>query len=412
MTWVLLGFFITFLSFFIVPIFLDPSEKMQFNQYILVLSPIGNDFRVIVSASSSWLHTGIVPATLYPPFTLIFFSPFTFLNYETGYKVLILIILLCYVLITWIFPRWINGPKDISPFAVLIFMTGLVSYGFQFELERGQWNVIAFTFCLIAIYLFHYHPRHRWLAYLLFTVSVQLKLYPAIFVFTLIDDWSAWKINIKRFLGLGFVNILALFIFGFALIQSMVGSMGDIEGSHVGRPFNLSISSFILHILSLGFLPHKRIILWLQANNWLPQFLLLTLFVICFVIILWQVYKKNSEGLNPFVFLACTIGACIIPALSFDYKLSFLPAAVMVLIPVFHSFEQGRNRFSVIFLTLLFSIAYSSMLYSYINKPEIFQYNLPALFVLLLICTVLSFAKRIEVEGSLPDNPQVDPNGH
>ncbi len=412
LAWVLLGFFITFLSFFVVPIFLDPSQKMQFNQYVLVVSPIGYDFRAIVSFSSTWIHSGELVPIVYPSFTLIFFTLFTFLSYETGYKILILIVLLCYVFVTLILPRWINGSKDISPLAMLVFVTGLASYGLQFELERGQWNVIAFTFCLIAIYIFHNYPKQRWLAYLLFTVSVQLKLYPAIFVFTLIDDRSDWKINIERFVGLGIVNLLALFSFGVRPVLNTINYMVRSEASHVGRPFNLSISSFILHILSLSFLPHKRIILWLQANSWLPQLFLLAFFVVCFVIILRQAYKNNSKGLNPSVFLACAIGACIIPALSFDYKLSFLPASVMVLIPVLHSFEQGRNRFSVIFLTLLFSIAYSSMLYSYTNKPGLLQYNLPALLVLLMISTGLAFAKRIEVEGSLPNNPQVNPNGH
>ena len=408
LTWVLLGFFITFLSFFVGPVFFDPSQSMQFNQYILVLSPIGSDFRIIVSAASDWLHTGAIPATLYPPITLLFFSPFTFLDYGAGYKAVVLLILLCYILVTSILPQWFNGSKSISALAVLIFITGLVSYGLQFELERCQWNLIAFTFCWIAIYIFHRYPRRRWLAYLFFTISVQLKLFPAIFIFGLIEDWSDWRNNIKRFAGLAIINILALFMFGFGPIFITFKSMGGIEASHVGRPFNLSISSFVLHLLSLSFLPHKRIILWLQGNSWLPQLLLFAYFAVCFLTILKQAYKDKLKGFNPFVLVACTIGACIIPAISFDYKLSFLPASILLLIPVFQSFEQEKNKFLFIILTVLFSIAYSSTLYSYVNKPEIFQYNLPALLVILTIVTILSCARSNEI-GVLSDNaPEVN----
>lgn len=407
LTWVLLGFFVTFLAFFIVPVFFDPSNSMQFTPYILALSPIGHDFRVIESASYDWIHTGAIPSTLYPPLTLTFFLPFTLLNFGAGYKAIVMIILICYVLIALILPQWINDSKGISAPAMLIFVTGLVSYGLQFELERGQWNIIAFAFCLVAIYIFHHHPKRRWLAYLFFTISVQLKLYPAIFVFALIEDWSDWKNNIKRLAGLGLVNILALFIFGFASILQTFGSQGDIEASHVGRPFNLSISSFVLHILSLGFLPHKRIILWLQANTWLPQLLLLVFFVICFVIILRQVYKNNSKGVDPHLFLACTIGACIIPAISFDYKLPALAASMMLLIPILEAYERGERKLSIIFWIILFSIAYSSLLYSYVDKPEILQYNLPALLVLLTLCTISACVKPGVRPEAVADAPEV-----
>jgi len=411
MTWVLLGFFITFLAFFIVPIFFDSSLRMQFNHYLPATLPIGNDFRVSVAFSSTWFHSAVVPEIVYPAFTLIFFSPFTLLDGEVGYKIFILIILLCYVLMTLTLPQRINKQKNISALSMLIFITGLVSYGMQFEIERGQFNVIAFTFCLVAVYIFHNHPKRRWLAYLFFTISVQLKLYPAIFVFALIEDWSDWKGNIKRIVGLGILNFAALFIFGVDLIQTAIRTIDKIQANLPGRVYSLSILSFSMRILSIGFLSRMPVFMWLQANSWLLQSFLFAFIVVCFLIILWQAYKKNSKSFNPSVFFACTIGACIIPGLSYDYKLSLLPVAAMLLIPVLEYFEQGEKRFLVIFLTLLFSIAYSSTLYPYTSKPEVLRYNFPALIVLLLICTALSFAKPNKVEESLPHTPQVNSDG-
>jgi hypothetical protein len=404
-TWVLLGFFITFLSFFVAPIFFDPSKRMQFTRYLPALAPIGNDFRINVFNSFSWLHAKALFGFVYPSFTLIFFSPFTLLDYGTAYKTIVSIILLCYVLVTLAFPIWINKQRDLPALSMLIFVTGLVSYGMQFELERGQFNVIALAFCLGSIYIFHNHPGRRWLAYLFFTISIQLKLYPAMFVFTLIEDWSDWKGNIKRIVGLGFLNIAALFILGWDLVLTAIKDINGFQAALPGRVYSLSILSFSMRILSIGFLSAPGFS-WLQANSWLAQFLLFSFFGFCFLIIIRQAYKLNSKGFNPCVFFACMIGACIIPGLSYDYKLSLLPASVVLLIPVLRYTEQGRNKFIIIILTLLFSIAYSSTLYPYVSKPGIFQYNFPALMIMLVICTIVSFVRTGELAEPLSNGPQ------
>lgn len=393
--WISLGFFITFFTFFIKPIFFHSSLTLQYYKYIVNLSPIGHDFREIVSISSIWYHTGANPPILYPPFTLIFFTPFTFLSFEIGYKILVLIIVLCYILITFTIPQWINKSKEISPFAMLILITGITSYGFQFELERGQWNIIAFAFCLSAIYIFHDRPTYRWLAYLLFTISVQLKLYPAIFVFNFIEDWSDWRNNLKRIVGLGILNILAIFIFGSNPILATIKSIGGITSSysHVGRSLNHSITSFIVFILKSKILPRKQVILWLLQNPWLLQLFFLIFFGLCFLIIILQIYKNNISGFNPHIFLGCSIGACIIPSISFDYKLSILPACIMMSIPSILAYKEGGNRALNILLAFIFSIAYSSTLYSFITKPIIIQNNFPALLLIFIVCIVSSYIK-------------------
>jgi hypothetical protein len=392
LTWILLGFLTTFILFFIRAVFLDPSLTMKFYQYILALTPIGHDFREIVSYSYAWFRFGVVPPTLYPPLTLIFFAPFTFVSYEIGYEILIGIILICYLLTTLVFPRWINQHKEMSAFAMLIMVTGLLSYGFQFELERGQWNLIAFSFSVAAIYIFHKQPKYRWLAYLLFTISVQLKLFPAIFVFTLIEDFSDWKNNIKRIAGLGVINLLALFIFGMNPVLNTIESLNKFSPG-ASSHFNLSLVSFTSFLFSKDVLPQKHIILWLVANEWLPQLLFFALFGFCFLIICFQAYKKNATGFNPYIFLACLIGAYIIPSVSFDYKLSMLPASIIISMPEILLNEEGKNRPLAILLAFVFSVAYSSTLYSYADKPKIVQNNFPALLLILIVCTILSCVK-------------------
>ena len=93
-------------------------------------------------------------------------------------------------------------------------MISLFSYGILFELERGQYDLIAMFLCIAAIYLFHFHPRLRIPAYLLFCIAVQLKIYPLIFIVALIDYSQPVSTHLKRWGALLLANFLLLFMLG------------------------------------------------------------------------------------------------------------------------------------------------------------------------------------------------------
>ncbi len=415
LTWILLGFLITFLFFFVKPLFLDPSHVMQYKQY-LISGPIGNDFHFVVNASDTWLNTGVYIANGWPPITTIFLAPFTLVGPQTGYRILLLLIVCAYIFTTLTIPRWINKAPDMSAFAMLIFVTGLVSYGFQFEIERGQFNLIAFAFCLSAIYVFHNHPRFRWLAYILFSIAVQWKLYPAIFVITLIDDWSDWKNNLKRFFALGVINVLALFVLGINPVRDTLAGIAARDTLHLTEYTNHSISSYSYYILRWVALTYKLGIPWYRANTRIAlmiQLFLFFLFLVGFVILIRHALRNFEKGYNPYLILACTVGACVFPSLSYDYKLSLLPPAMALALPAIFSFKQSANRLRTIVLVFFFSLAFSSTLYSFANKPPLLQYNFPALFVIFL-CTILACVTSnnrrtasIDAEPLHPDDQRI-----
>src|SRR5258708_2822484 len=326
--WVLLAFLITYFLFLVIPVFLDPSLTMQFNVTIPVISPIAFDFRGMVGLSSQWIQTGAPPVIVYPSFTLLFFSVFTLFSWELGYRILLVLILLCFIYTTLLLPSWMNKTEAFSALGVLLLVTGLLSYGLQFEMERGQWNLIAFTFCLTGIYLFHHQPKLRPLAYLLFSVSIQLKLFPAIFVFTLIDDFRDWKGNVRRFLALGLANILALLILGINPVLHAIGTLVATPSSRLGRPFNHSIASFTTFFISSDLVhqlfPHKRAIAWLTLHSWILQIILFGVFFLCFVALLWRASRKPERGFTPRAFPASAVRGLTLSSPRFDNAFSSL----------------------------------------------------------------------------------------
>ena len=384
--WVLLGFFISFCTAYLIPVFLNQS-KMIFFEFVPAGNTIGMDFNEFrqISFNMDFRH-------FYPPLTILFFKPFTLFSQQDGFKILSFLTLFCFIFATYFLPSRLARGRQVYPLLMVILFSGILSYGFQFELERGQWNLIAFTFCMSAIYLFHRHPKQRWLAYILFSIAVQLKLFPAIFVFMLIDDWTEWRKNILRVSLLGIANVASLFILGIQPFLQFLQTVSSSFNQFDVKPANHSIKSFT-HLLFdktdyqgvMRLAPNGSMLAWLQANTWFIQLILFCVFGFCFLYILYQSYRHKMKGVNPYLMLACAIGACIIPSISYDYKLSILPAIMAIALPgiLLSTSEPKRGWF--IFLTLLLSTAYSLTLFSFVYKPVLLWNNFPILLLILLI---------------------------
>ena len=215
--WFVVGFLFVYVLLFVSPVFLNQSRSMvYFNRFLPNLNPIGSDMNYTLNYVKSWVTTGQspYPESHYPPLTYVLLSPLTLFSYPTSYFVTTFLTISSYIILTLLIPVWFNSKKDFS-LIVLLSVTGLFSYGFQFELERGQYYSMAFLLCLLAIYLFHRHYEFRYLAYVLFSFSVHLKIVPIFFLPMFIKDWRDWKGNIKRMVGLGLFNLALLFVLGY-----------------------------------------------------------------------------------------------------------------------------------------------------------------------------------------------------
>jgi hypothetical protein len=405
LAWVLVGFSLSYLFFFVQPVFLS-TDTMNFIEYVPALKPIGLDLKQMLGYSEALFVKGQSPYigfNLYPPLASVLFAPLLSLKFQAAYRVVTFISLFCYAAMTLALPAL--RARRISPLILLFFISGLFSYGFQFELERGQFNVIAVFLCLLSVWMFHSRNALSFWVYLPFIAAVQLKIYPLIFVVMFIKDWRDWKGNLKRLAGLTAINLALFLALGTRVFTDFIAAVNKQTTDLDVWQGNHSIFSFTEYVSRKA---GEQGLDWGSLFSSPMKFTLLALTLVCIAAVVVQAYRRNEGGLNANLLLACVVGALLIPSVSHDYKLSILAApAVLALLDSERFFSQRHlkpaRRFVFIALTLVFALAYSSTLFSYLNKPYYLDNNLPALLTMLLIAVYFS---RVSPGSENPDNPQ------
>ncbi|RPJ27462.1 MAG: DUF2029 domain-containing protein [Chloroflexi bacterium] len=397
--WVLTGFLLVYFLLFISPIFLNPDLAMNYLAgYVPNINPIGNDLIVMVDRVKEWVTTSQSPYALqfYPPLTYIVFTPLLlFKDYATLYKFFTLFTFFNYCILTLLLPLKVIDRKYYS-LALLLFITGLFSYGFQFELERGQYNVFTFLLCLSSIYIFHYHRKYRLLAYLLFSLSIQLKLYPAIFIVMFVDDWKDWKSILLRFAALGTFNLMLFFAMGYQIFWDFIRSVTtQIVNPTWFGVWNHSISAFVSSVKAdgLGLVSMETLRLIRHNAGWLEAFLLLA-FIILFISSIIISRLRKEPGVDPYLLLACTIGALVLP-ISYDYKLSILTTPMLLFLSGIPEMNNRWHKLVLILSILGISVAYASTLIPYKYRPYFLDNIFPSLFFILISATILNFIRYI-----------------
>ncbi len=399
--WFVVGFLIVYIFLFVLPVFFNTDRSMAyFNRFLPNANPIGSDMNYTLDHVRSWVTTGQspYPASHYPPLTYVLLSPLTLIEYPHSYIFTTYLTIFSYIIITLLLPVLFNPKSDFS-LILLLSVTGLFSYGFQFELERGQYYSIAFLLCMLAIYLFHRHHGFRYLAYLLFSFSVHLKIVPIFFLPMFIKDWRDWKGNLKRLAGLGLLNLALLFVLGYReLVNFMEALLFRVETPTFLWNGNHSQANFVLNFVKDGYgLFPPQTVLFLQQNSKLLEWLLLFIIALCPLAIIFHLYRNRKSGFNPYLLLACTLCALVIPV-SVDYTLPMLVAPMAIFLSSMPGFRGASgNKIISIGLVLIVSVSYASLLYPFKYKPYFLNNSFPALFLILIAATLFYF-----LQGSIP----------
>ena len=395
--WILTGVFIAYLIFLIFPVFLNPTHGVvYFNRYLPEHYPIGWDIIATIDSIKSWFTEG-VSKVYYPPLVNILFAPLLLVSYPIYYYIVTILTVISYFLFGFLLPFIIVAKENRSVVSFL-FGISIFSYGLQFELERGQFHTIALLLCVSAVYLFHRHPQYRFFAYVLFCISVQFKIYPALFFVLFVDDWRDWKNNIKRFAALGLVNFLLLFLLGFSYFSNFIA---HIQASSTGPVETWSGNHSITGFLNYLLLPKTGLLgegsqVWLGKNINLLGNLFLLYFAISFLIVWVNAYRRNIRGIDSSLMMVCLIGGLLIPSINHDYTLPLLTAPFALIASEQYIRDVLPKRMMIIVLLIISSFTYALTLLPFLRKPLYLKSNFPLLIILLTATTLFSFLRKKE----------------
>lgn len=393
-TWVVIGFLIAYILCFIAPAIFNPEHKFQyFTDYLYPREKIGFDTRLILEHIGYWFDGTQTPTYLFPPLTTILFTPLLLLRYPNNFYVMTVVTLVSYLTLNLLLPLKF-AKRENKILIYFIFAISIFSYGLQFELDTGQFYTAAMLLSLAAIYIFHTHPRYRIFAYLLFCVSVQLKVFPAIFVVLFVDDWRDWKTNLKRFSALGLANLLLLFLLGFSYFQLFVSRMFGSANTFEVR-FNHSVNIYVANLAASGYgLPEGALLDWIRSHVAMIQIALFAYVLICVLVVLIRSYVLNVRGVNYSLMMVCLLAGLMLPSISHDYNLPLLAAPFALLLSAQNVREERWVRWTVVALITAASFAYAVTLFPSTVRPAPLENSFPLLFVILTAVTLLGFMQK------------------
>jgi hypothetical protein len=399
--WVLTGFLIIFLMYFVQPMFFDAGRKFSyFVNYLPALDPIGNDLNYNTRAIQLLLQGKSpyeLPFHFYPPLYHIVFAPLLLFGDQGKYFLMTGLTLLSFGLLFLLL--WRKNGTSYGVF-VFFFLTGLFSYGMQFELERGQFNVLTLLLVITGIWVYHYFPSFRLLAYTLWLIATHIKLYPAVFLLMFFTHWKNQKENFMTLVQLGILNIAAFLILGYKIFLQFVNAVITESRNPLWllpdkQPINHSLKAFIDKLVKNndGELPAK-LSGWLSISRSWVGVILLAIIVLCSVIILWRTLQNRPNLLHADALMLLLLLCFLLPSASIDYKLVLLAPGLAVVLANRTLPEPCWQKILFIGLIILMVAAYSLTLVPYHYRSGLLLTTFPMLFTILLCLTGLNLLNK------------------
>ncbi len=142
-------------------------------------------------------------------------------------------------------------------------------------------------------------------AYVLFSISVQLKLYPLIFAVMFIRDWRDWRHNVKRLSLLALGNFGLFFVLGWRVFLDFVDAVRATSvRMNVISVFNHSIHSFVSLAATIAGATGSS---WSALRTTTAEAELFAIVAICIALIVVKAWRENTIGVNPELLVACAV---------------------------------------------------------------------------------------------------------
>jgi len=294
--------------------------------------------RAFSNAGSAW-----------PPLTIWIGKAFGVFSLHTGY-VLQIVILVCLALSTAVFSARLAQRMSVgdglgsgaSAGRELVFVMGLwmlTSFGFAFAVERGQIDLYALAFALLAVWLLLREPMSPWWPALALAASVNLKVYPAVLAVLVL-----WRYRWKALVPLLVTNAALLLVAGPTNLQRFVAGQDALQGRGSGGWWgNMSALSTAEVLRSAGGA-------W---ATWFGYALLALSAGVWGVTMIALLRRGWSPRRAVIAAAACVPVMCTVTPLSNDYKLvwTVLPLAVAAVL-VAELWPRRHALWTVLFIAL------------------------------------------------------------
>ena len=310
---------------------------------IPTMDPVGNDFRtglyrpphlLLQGEQIYYLNEDGSNLTQYPPLLNLLFMPYQLFSENTACLIHMIVLFFANIACLALAARWakdfILPHIDFEPqtrmliaWLLFIFMSvyTLTGYPFLFSIERGNYDILALLFAMLAINSLLYKPDRIWLQVILLSIAVHLKIYPiALFVPLLFKHGKklilpALGVNVAFLLVLGPANALTFL----QIIRQNVSTGFTWVGNHSGFSFATYVSWGYQSV---------------SGNvDWLRTFFTVLPAVMWAASAFWAFKKLPSEPVNYlFLFMATAPLMDVIPPISHDYKSVILGPAILLLL--------------------------------------------------------------------------------
>jgi hypothetical protein len=318
-----------------------------------LVHPTGIDFRdglydparVFSTAHSGW-----------PPLTLLLGRPFTLASFSTAYVVQVCILVALAVAAAVLSAKLATTAAcrpdmsgqgrtvDASLIALVMGLWLMTSYGFMYEIERGNIDLYALALMLLSVWLMIRFPKSAWLPAAVLALAVGLKLYPGVLLVVLF-----WRYRWRALVPVAVTTLAVFAIGGPANLRESFVTLGAVQANpHAMGWMNESAAS-LAHVL-------RRDTSW--APSWIEYPLLLVplgLWTSTLVVLVRRGYTDRRIVLAA---AACVPPMVVVPTVSNDYKLVLCVFPLAVLAAVLATM---RRRPGVLWAALFGVLSFAMM---------------------------------------------------
>ena len=288
--------------------------------------PTGVDFRdglydpaaAFSTANSGW-----------PPLTLLLGRPFTLLDFSAAQAAQVGILVALAVAAAFLSAKLamkvacdpdLSGDGhsiDALQLGLVLGFWLLTSYGFMYEVERGNIDLYALVFALLSVWLMLRLPRSAWWPAIVLAVAINLKFYPGVLLVLLF-----WRYRWRAVVPVVVVNVVLLLIAGPGNVRSTLTALTAIQSDQRALWWGNHSAAALANVLR-------------QVTGWAPSWIYVPLLVIplaLWVLTLALLVRRDwSDRRAVLAAAACVPVMGVVPAISHDYKLVLyvFPLAVL-----------------------------------------------------------------------------------